>query len=252
MIGPVIGGFMLSRTGMAPSYALIVAVYVAATISTLGLHPPKRTPTGTTSSVIGNLVETARYIRKEEVVLALLLLAFLVNLTGFPLNNGLMPVFARDVLGTDASGLGILLGAYAVGGFLGSLTIAGIPQINRPGRVMIFGSIAWHVAILVISQMQWFTASIPVLALTGLSQSFAMVTMSMMLLGVTSPDIRGRVMGIRSLAVYGLPIGLLISGALADAFGVHTALIINAVVGILFTMLIAAWLRQLWHSGHTG
>ena len=159
--------------------------------------------------MIANFVETAKYIRKNEVILALLLMAFLVNFAGYTLNLGMMPVFARDVLGTDSSGLGILLSAYAVGAFSGSIIIAAIPRIGRPGRFVLGGSVAWHGMILVVSQMQWIEVSVPMLALTGFAQSFTMVTMSMLLLGETSPDIRGRVMGVRSLAVYGLPLGLL-------------------------------------------
>ena len=73
-----------------------------------------------------------------------------------------------------------------------------------------------------------------VLALAGLAQSFTMVTMSMLLLSVTSPEIRGRVMGLRSLAVYGLPLGLLASGFLAEILGASLALVVNGAVGIVF------------------
>jgi MFS family permease len=118
--------------------------------------------------------------------------------------------------------------------------------MRHPGRVTLIGSIGWHAAILVMSQIEWFSVSVPVLMLTGIAQAFSMVTMSMMLLSASSPEIRGRIMGIRSLAVYGLPLGLVASGAAADAFGVSLALVINGVVGIVFTVLIAVWLRKLW------
>ena len=53
-------------------------------------------------------------------------------------------------------------------------------------------------------------------------------------------------MGLRSLAVYGLPIGLLLSGAMADRLSVKVALIVNATVGIVFAVVIAAFLSELW------
>ena len=93
-----------------------------------------------TASVISNLFQTFRYVKKEEVILALLLMAFLVNLTGYPLNQGLLPVFARDVLGTGSTGLGQLLGAYSAGAFIGSIVIAGLPRVQRLGRMMVLGS----------------------------------------------------------------------------------------------------------------
>ena len=89
-------------------------------------------------------------------------------------------------------------------------------------------------------------AALIVATIVGFAQSFTMVTMAMTLLGATSPEIRGRVMGLRSLAVYGLPVGLLASGATADAFGASTALLINGAVGVTVAIAISLWLRRLW------
>ena len=86
------------------------------------------------------------------------------------------------------------------------------------------------------------------LLVVGVSQSFTMVTMSVLLLGVTSPELRGRVMGLRSLAVYGLPIGLLASGAVAERFGAPMAFLINGGAGIILTVAIATRLKGLWRA----
>jgi len=53
-------------------------------------------------------------------------------------------------------------------------------------------------------------------------------------------------MGVRSLAVYGLPMGLLISGVIAEWLGIRTALAINAIVGLGGTVLAAVVWRGLW------
>ena len=146
---------------------------------------------------------------KHEIILALLLMAFLVNLTGYPMNLGLTPVYAKDVLGTTSTGLGQLLGAYAAGSFVGSIAIASIANMRRLGRFMLLGSIGWHLGIVALSRTSLFGGAMAILALSGLAQSFSMVTMAILLLGNTTADIRGRIQGLRSLAVYGLPIGLL-------------------------------------------
>ena len=59
----------------------------------------------------------------------------------------------------------------------------------------------------------------------------------MMILKYTAIDMRGRVLGLRQLAVYGLPIGLLLSGYLAERNGVFSALIVNGVVGLVLLAL---------------
>ena len=247
IVGPMVGGVLLARYGMAWSYAAIVGMYLAGAALALRLSVPNQPMAVRSSeSVISNLRQAMSYVRTREVVLGLLLLAFLVNLSGFPLNNGLLPVYAKDVLAVGAVGLGQLLGAYSVGSMVGSVTIAALPRLRRPGVVMTLAGIGWHASILALALIAWFGPAMGVLALAGLAQSFTMVTMSMLLLSVTSSEIRGRVMGLRSLAVYGLPLGLLGSGFLAEILGAPLALAVNGLVGIVFGIAIAVAIRGVW------
>ena len=247
IVGPVSGGYLLSAWGISVSYVAVVGLYAVGVAFALNLKSLVAAGSMTRGpSMVANIREALGYVRRHEVILALLLMAFLVNLTGFPLNQGLIPVLARDVLGSGATGLGQLLGAYAAGSMLGSVTLAGLPIIHRPGRMIVLGALGWHGAMLLVAFSNWFVPSLGLLALTGVSQSVAMVTMSMAILGATSPEVRGRVMGLRSLAVYGLPIGLLLSGALADGLSVEFALIVNATIGFVFATGIAVFLAELW------
>ena len=173
-------------------------------------------------------------------------MTFLVNLAAFPLSNGLMPVFARDVLGRGPTGLAALLAAYAASAMVGSLALATLKGPARPGRFILATTVVWLLGLLVFAGSPWFSTSVAILLATGVAQSFSTVTMAMLLLGRISPEMRGRVMGARALAVYSLPLGLVISGALADAFGAPVALAVFTAGGALFTVLIAVWLRELW------
>ncbi len=246
IVGPVVAGVMLSRAGMGASYGLIVGVYLAGVAFAYQLRTPSGGQAGRGASLMTNLSETAAYIGSHQVILALLLMAFLVNLTALPLSLGLMPVYARDALGASSNGLGQLLAANAVGGFTGSVAIAVLPNFRRPGAVILVASLAWHALILAVTRVRWFGPSLPVLWAAGIAQSFTMVTMTVALLSVTSPELRGRVNGVRSMAVYGLPIGLLTTGGLADVLGITTAMAISGAVGMFFTLLVTVRLRGLW------
>ena len=248
IVSPVIGGFLLDSFGLGWAYVAIIALLLGGTALTIPVKPPPRFPATRGESIFVTLVDSFRYARSHQVILALLLLAFLVNLTGFPLNQGLVPVFARDVLLTDSTGLGWLLGAYSAGAFVGSIVIAGIGNMDRAGRLMSLGSVAWHAAIAVLAAATLFNVSLGLLAFAGLVQSFTMVTMSILLLGSTPTEIRGRMMGLRSLAVYGLPLGLLVSGAIADTLGIAVALAANGVIGIAITAAIVLALRGIWRA----
>jgi hypothetical protein len=55
-------------------------------------------------------------------------------------------------------------------------------------------------------------------------------------------------MGVRMLAVYGLPIGLLLSGPLVERIGFSLTGSLYSLLGIVFTLVIAvSWRAHLWH-----
>ena len=238
IIGPICGGILMEMAGTTYSYVVIVLLYAT---SLLLIARVKGLPDSVTAkgkdSVIRNVQQGISYVRSEKIIMGLLIIAFIVNFTAFPMNNTLLAVVAKDIMDRGATSLGWLMGAYSFGSLLGSLTIGSISSMGSAGRVMVVGSILWHVGILVMAYMKWFYPALPVLVLTGMSQAFAMVTMAMMILKYTSTEMRGRVLGLRQLAVYGLPIGLLLSGYLAERNGVFSALIVNGVVGLVLLAL---------------
>lgn len=246
IIGPVLGGFLLSTWSMTNSYIVFSGLYAVGAVLSFKLKSIHANGIGRDLSITRNIVKALVYVRNHNVILALLLMAFLVNLTGFPLNQGLIPAFVKTVLEGDASNLGQLMAAYAAGSMLASVAIAALPGVSRPGMMIIVGALGWHVGMLFFALNYWFKVSLVLLALTGASQSITMVTMSMVILRTTSPNVRGRVMGLRSLAVYGLPIGLLISGGVADIWTIQIALLINAIVGIVFGIGITISISSLW------
>jgi hypothetical protein len=65
----------------------------------------------------------------------------------------------------------------------------------------------------------------------------------------SSEEMRGRVMGMRVLAVWGLPIGVLASGPVIVALGYAACTILYALLGLAATLMIGYRLRQaLWQA----
>jgi Na+-driven multidrug efflux pump len=101
--------------------------------------------------------------------------------------------------------------------------------------------------ILVFAQMNTAASGSVVLMLAGFAQSLGMISMSAMLLRTAGDRFRSRVMGIRMMAVYGLPIGLLLSGPLITHFGYPATATLYCIAGLAVTLLIAArWRAHLW------
>jgi len=76
-----------------------------------------------------------------------------------------------------------------------------------------------------------------------------MISISGVLLRAVSDRFRGRVMGIRMLAVYGLPVGLLASSGMISWIGYSATVLVYVVVGVLFMIYIGyRWRQSLWNQ----
>lgn len=179
---------------------------------------------------------------RRRVVMGVMYLAFLVNLTAFPLTIGLMPVLARDVFGLDENGLARLVAVTAGGALAGSVAVAGLGRVARPERLMVASIAVWYGLLLAVARVGTVGAALPVLGLMGAVTSAAMITGMVVLLGTTAREFRGRIMGVRMLAVYGLPIGLVVGGLLSERYGVQNALAVFAIAGLAGTAAaVAMW-----------
>ena len=110
----------------------------------------------------------------------------------------------------------------------------------RPGRTIVSFIAVWHGLVIVFGHTQSAFVGLGLMVVVGAVQSFSMVTMSVLLLSITDPSYRGRVGGVRMLAVYGLPMGLLAGGALIERIGITATFNLFGLVGIMGTCLIVA------------
>lgn len=239
IIGPIIAGLLFQSFGPEGAYTLISVMYALAGISALfiGIRGTGRTqPKESVWRMVG---EGLKYVKGNQVLWAGLLVAVIINLTGFPLHTTLMPIFARDVLGTDARGLGLLMSAFGVGALIGSVGLASVGNLRHTGKLLIFTVIIWHASMVAFSASNTFVISLAILVVTGMAFSSTLVLILTVLLRTARPEFRGRIMGLRVLAIYAHTFGSLNSGTMAGLFGAPIAANINAGIGIILVSILA-------------
>lgn len=250
--GALTGAGLVAVLGMGVAYIVVVSFYSISFLLTLKAGSAASTDrradmTGTRPSPWRDLKAGIVYVWTTPYLLGVMCIAFLVNLTAYPMVNGLLPYVAKTIYLTDQTGLGYLSASFAGGALLGSIALSRIGHAIRPGRMMIVFCAVWYGTVLLFAQMHGLAGGIPALMLAGLAQSLCMVPMSAMLLRNTSAQFRGRVMGIRMLMIYGVPIGLMTSGPLIGRFGYHTTATVFGVIGLAVTLLVAVrWHADLW------
>jgi MFS family permease len=165
-------------------------------------------------------------------------IAFLTNLTAYPFTNGLLPYIAREVYGGNQAVLGYLSAAFAVGSLTGSVILSLVAN-KGVGRLMLYTAAVWYLMLLMFSQMHSIPAAMACLTLGGISQSMSMIAIAVILMQTAGERFRGRVMGVRMLTIYGLPIGLMVAGSLIDAVGFSATTMIYVAVGLSMLMAVA-------------
>ena len=199
-------------------------------------------------SVLRAMLGGLKYVKSQQVLWAILLLAVIINFTGWPLHTSLMPVFARDVLGTGSGGLGMLMSAFGIGALVGSAYLASVPDLKSAGKLLILSVVAWHASMLAFSASHSMYLSLSILLFTGMAFSSTQVTMLTVILKNTLPDFRGRILGMRSMAIYTYTFGSMNSGAIAEAWGAPWAGRFNGVVGIVLVGVLALFTPKLRDS----
>jgi predicted MFS family arabinose efflux permease len=255
-VGGALAGAGLSTVlGVGVTYLVVAGLYVASLALTLGVA--RRTPVPDpvaprsaglpTPSGWRDLVEGLRHVLTTPVLLAMMLLAFLINLTAYPASSGLLPYIARSVYRVDATGLGWLVASFAVGGLLASIAMVLTGGTRHSERATLAWTAVWYALLLGFGQARSLGAGLVTLVAAGFAQNVAMISMMATLLAAAGDGFRGRVMGVRMLAVYGLPLGLVASGLLIERIGYPLTITAAATLGLACTVLIGArWRASLW------
>jgi predicted MFS family arabinose efflux permease len=254
IIGALTGAGLVTALGMAPAYLVVASFYATSVLLTLKAGSVRRleaadkgTPPKVRASPWRDLKEGMAYVWTTPHLLALMLLAFLLNLTAFPVFNGLLPYVAKEIYATDQRGLGFMVAGAAFGALVGSLTMSRHGRTFRPGHLMVLGSLGWFAFLLIFANVSDHLTGIGILFLAGLVQSVSQVPMTAMLLRTSHEQYRGRVMGIRMLAIYGNVPGLLLAGQLIPRIGYPMTASLYCLAGIVFTLWIAlTWRRDVW------
>ncbi|MBY0269591.1 MAG: MFS transporter [Burkholderiales bacterium] len=253
--GALTGAGLVATLGMGPAYAVIVCFYVTSLLLTrhAGIAHPAQTKNAVDAPPVSpwrELREGLHYVWQAPQLRAAMLFAFLLNLTAFPLFTGLMPYVAKEVYGADQGTLGTMVAAAATGALTGSIIMTRFGGAFRPARAMIMFGIAWLVMLLVFVQTESPATGIPVLIFAGCMQTMGLIPNNALLLRTSDQRYRGRIMGIRMMAIYGNLPGLLLGGQLIANYGYKAMATGYCLFGIVFAVLIALhWRRHLWQSG---
>jgi predicted MFS family arabinose efflux permease len=246
--GALAGAGLFALLGIAHTYIVITALYVLGVLLTVAASraariapavEPAAVPRPPRASFWHELKEGVAFVWARPVLRAAIWLAVLVNLTAYPLSNGLLPYAAREVYLVDEQGLALLVASFASGALIGSFAFQAIGRKVPLARLMLGTAAIWYAMLVAFGQMSQMMAGMAFLFLAGFVQSLCMISMVVLILRAATTEVTGRVMGVRILAIYSLPIGLLAAGWLIERVGFSATVSGYALFGLLMVLAIA-------------
>jgi len=238
VFGPAIAGILIGVIGMTGCFLLNGVSYLAVVAAYLAMRTTVSRPPVKHQPIWHETVEAFRYVRSHRVLRAVISLVTVVSLFGWPYSV-LLPVFARDVLHVGVSGYGYLMAANGAGALVGALTLASLGDSPHKRKLFYGGLFGFCIMLCVfaLSRVYWLSAA----ALTG-SGFFMIIFFATANTAVQTsvPDeLRGRVMGIYSLAFIGLtPFGSLIAGSLAHVTSASFTVTMGSVICLIAGLIV--------------
>jgi MFS family permease len=239
MIGPTIAGIIMGVFGLSACFYLNSLSFLATITGLLKMRfKPEEIKTTPGSGLKKEFYEGLRYIFNDPKVYTLILSSGIISFFGFPYAT-FLPVYARDILKTGATGLGILMGSAGAGAFVGAITLTIRGDFSNKGILLAVSGIAFSIALLVfsISTTEWL--SYLMLFLVGFCAISQVATANSMLQLAVPDKLRGRVMSSFTTVFLGMTtIGNLSLGSLAYYAGTKYALMTGACLCLFGSLLL--------------
>ena len=219
LVGPALAGVVLAAAGEAWCFLLNAASYLAMLAALAAMQLPPSPPPRSGQPVLAGLREAVHFAWSFKPSRYLIGLVALVSFVATPYAS-LMPVFARDVLGGDASTLGLLVGASGAGAMAGVLYLAGRRGAAGLERLIAFAGACAGMGLILFSQSNTLWLSLAVLPLVGFGIISIAASVNTILQLVAPDAMRGRLVSLHIAAFLGvMPVGSLVFGLFAERFG---------------------------------
>ena len=234
-IGPALAGQALAKLGEKWCFGLNALSFVAPVIS-LSMISATFLPAPTKESMVTSLKEGIKFVRRQESMAALIVIAFCMTALSMPLRT-YIPVFVKDIFHRGPETYGSLLSMMGIGSVCGSLAIASRGNILKKGRMALLMLLVLGAGIAVFSISRRLPLSYAMLVLVGASMMAAFATVSSLVQLTTTDAMRGRVMSVYNCAFRGgMPMGNLLSGWLVPVFTAPVVVGLNGVLLVLVAL----------------
>lgn len=243
MLGPVFGGLAYQTLGLAGAFTVSACGAVAAILLAARVRAPQRVLPFRIGTVTRGLAEGIAVAIAHPAVLGVLGITVSMNMLAFSYLALIAPI-GRELFDASPLAIGLLAAAEPAGALIGGLMLARFGDRVDGARAFLFGSLGFLVALAAMPATPLLGLAILLLVVGGVGIAAFGTFQTTLALTSVPTEARSRMLGLVTMAIGTGPIGMLLSGALAERFGAGLAVSALAVSGFVIVAGVGAlWLR---------
>lgn len=246
IIGPALGGLLIALVGPSTNFLLQAVAFSLVALLVWPLRVPQDdySPSAR-QSVLSNFREGVAYALKTPIILALILLGMIPSLFLMSFVNGVMPVFAAQVLQDPDRGLGLLLSAFGLGALIGTVSLASLGAARRKGLMLLAAAIGAALATMLFATTSTLPAAMAVITLLGAMHMFYMATNNTLIQSIVPDTLRGRVLSLFMLDFALTSLGAAMAGWIVREHGIAAGFLFGGAAALLLFLLVALLFKEL-------
>jgi len=244
LIGPAISGIVLEKFGADVCFLSNAFSFLAVIVSLSLMRLPVFKPRARRATIATDLKEGFYYLRTTPEISKVMLMLAGVSLISLPFVT-LLPIYAKEIFGGNASTFGLLNSFVGVGAVSGALFLASLKPGTNLKKVLFRATILFGVGLLAFSYLKFLPLALLFITIAGFGM-MAQTTISNTLIQTTvAPAMRGRVISYYAMAFFGMqPVGGLLVGSAAYAIGAPLTMLIEGLATLIIGVVFFPFLRK--------
>jgi MFS family permease len=223
-IGPALGGVLIAAIGVGSAFLINAASFLGVVLLLFFWHREPTKSTLPAERLVGAIKAGIRYTRYSRPLTAVLVRAgaFVIGASAVP---ALLPLYARNELGAGATGYGVLLGFFGVGGVIGGLLMPHVRRHLSRDQTLSLSAVICAATTAILGEVNVAEVAYAVMCLGGLVWVLGMTSLNVTAQVVVPQWVKARALASYQLVVQGsMALGGLLWGGAASRSSVPVAL----------------------------
>ena len=238
ILGPGFFGPLVKLAGIEGLFILIGISYLLTVYMMALMNPDPHGHRQTGGNMAADLLDGLRYVKTHNGIFSLLIMGIVTGIFGMSFIN-LLPVFAKDILGSDVNGYSLLLFALGFGGILGVFIVARLTKDATGSKFLIVGGIGFSLFLMAFSQSTSLEIALILIGFLGLFELVFQTTNKILVQSMVEEKFRGRVMSVHQLTWGSPAFGGLIMGSIAQFSNVTIAILVGSLIMFVVILFIS-------------